>query len=39
MNRIDYYMLAFDDQGRIDPAELEKKARLAVEVLPPYIID
>jgi len=30
-------MLAFDDQGRVDTAELEKEARLAVEVLPPYI--
>jgi len=37
MNRIDYYMLTFDDQGRVDTAELEKEARLAVEVLPPYI--
>ena len=39
MNLIDYYMLTFDDQGRVDTAELEKEARLAVEVLPPYIID
>ena len=37
MNRIDYYMLTFDDQGCLDTAELEKEARLAVEVLPPYI--
>jgi len=35
MIHIDYYMLAFDDEGRIDPAELEKEARLAVEALPP----
>ena len=37
INHIDYYMLAFDDQGYVDAAELEKEARLAVEVLPPYI--
>ncbi len=37
MIHIDYYMLAFDDEGYIDPAELEKEARLAVEALPPYI--
>ena len=39
MIHIDYYMLTFDEEGRVDPAELEKEARLAVEVLPPYIID
>jgi hypothetical protein len=37
MIHIDYYMLAFDDQGRVDPVELEKEARLAVEALPHYI--
>jgi hypothetical protein len=37
MNHIDYYMLTFDHEGRVDTAELEKEARLAVEVLPPYI--
>jgi len=37
INHIDYYMLTFDDQGRVDAAELEKQARLAVEVLPSYI--
>ena len=39
MIHIDYSMLTFDEEGRVDPAELEKEARLAVEVLPPYIID
>jgi hypothetical protein len=33
---IDYYMLSFDTEGRIDATELEKEARLAVELLPPY---
>ena len=37
INHIDYYMLTFDDQGRVDTDELEKEARLAVEILPPYI--
>jgi len=37
MNRIDYYILTFDDQGRVDTAELEKEARLALRVLPHYI--
>jgi len=37
MNHIDYYMLIFDDEGYVDTAELEKEARLAVEILPPYI--
>lgn len=36
MSHIDYYMLTFDDQGRVDPGELEKEARLAVQILPPY---
>ena len=37
MSHIDYYMLIFDDEGYVDTAELEKEARLAVEILPPYI--
>jgi hypothetical protein len=37
IDHIDYYMLTFDDEGRVDTAELEKEARLAVEALPPYI--
>lgn len=36
IDRIDYYMLPFDAEGYIDTAELEKEARLAVEVLPPF---
>lgn len=36
MKRIDYYMLSFDAEGRLDITELQKEARLAVEVLPPF---
>jgi hypothetical protein len=36
IERIDYSMLLFDSKGYIDTAEQEKKARLAVEVLPPF---
>lgn len=34
INRIDYFMLSFDDEGRLDPNQLEKQARLAIESLP-----
>jgi hypothetical protein len=32
---VEYPVLSFDADGRIDPAEREKKARLALETLPP----
>jgi hypothetical protein len=34
IERIDYYLLPFDDGGFIDTTEEEKEARLAVEILP-----
>lgn len=34
---VDYVMVSFDAEGRMDPTELEREARLAVEALPPYI--
>ncbi len=34
IERIDYYLLPFDDEGFIDTTEQEKEARLAVEILP-----
>ena len=37
INRIDYSMLSFDAEGRIDVTEREKEARLAVEAMPPFI--
>ncbi len=36
IDRVDHYMLSFDAEGRIDTTELEKQARLAVELLPPF---
>ena len=33
--RFEYSFLSFDAKGRIDPAESEKEARLAFEILPP----
>lgn len=36
ITRIDYSMLAFDSEGRIDKTELEKMARHAIESLPLY---
>lgn len=36
INRIDYFMLSFDDDGRIDATHLEKQARLAIETLPSF---
>ncbi len=33
--RIHYSFLDFDSEGRIDPAEQEREARLAMEMLPP----
>lgn len=36
--RIQYSLLFFDSKGRIDPAEREKEASLAFEVLPPLPI-
>lgn len=35
INRINYHKLSFDAEGRLDSTELERQARLAVEVLPP----
>ncbi len=36
INHIDYYMLSFDAEGCIDTTELEKEARLAIEILPSF---
>ena len=33
--RFEYSFLSFDAEGRIDPAESEKEARLAFEIMPP----
>lgn len=33
--KIQYSFLHFDSEGRIDPAEQKREARLALEVLPP----
>jgi len=33
--RIQYSLLSFDSEGRMDPVEREKKAKLAFELLPP----
>ncbi len=33
--RFEYSFLSFDAEGRIDPTESEKEARLAFEILPP----
>lgn len=37
--RIQYSLLSFDSEGRIDPVEREKKATLAFELLPPMPIE
>jgi hypothetical protein len=39
IERIDYMLVPFDAEGRIDSAELERRAKLAVQCLPPYIHD
>jgi hypothetical protein len=36
--RIQYSLLSFDSEGRIDPVDGEKEAKLAFEVLPPLPI-
>ena len=36
--RIQYSLLSFDSEGRVDPADREKEAKLAFEVLPPLPI-
>ena len=33
--RTEYYYLPFDNKGRIDSAELEKRIRLSLEIVPP----
>jgi len=33
--RTEYYYLPFDNQGRIDGTELEKRIRLSLEIVPP----
>ena len=37
--RIQYSLLSFDSEGRIDPIEREKEAKLAFELLPPMPIE
>jgi hypothetical protein len=36
--RIDYLVMTFDSDGRIDRAERDKRSRLAMDVLPPYYV-
>ena len=33
--RTEYYYLPFDNQGRVDRTELEKRTRLSLEIVPP----
>jgi hypothetical protein len=33
--RTEYYYLPFDNQGRVDRTELEKRIRLSLEIVPP----
>jgi hypothetical protein len=39
IERVDYMIVPFDAEGRIDSAEVERRAKLAVQSLPPYIQD
>ena len=39
IERVDYMIVPFDAEGRIDSTELERRAKLAVQALPPYIHD
>ena len=39
INRIDYSVLSFDSEGRIDTSDQEKQARLALDSLPPLTKD
>ncbi|NVM21229.1 MAG: hypothetical protein HWN68_05565 [Desulfobacterales bacterium] len=35
--RLQYFILSFDSEGRIDTAEQERERRLAVDLLPPVL--
>ena len=35
--RTEYYYLPFDNQGRIDSTEMEKRIRLSLEIVPPIL--
>jgi len=37
--KMDYLVMTFDSQGRIDRAERDRKSRLAMDVLPPFDVD
>ncbi len=37
INRIDYSILSFDAEGRIDISERERQTRLAIESMPPLL--
>jgi len=39
IRNIDYFLLTFDDKGRIDKEEWEKGMRLGMELLPPLYDD
>lgn len=37
--RIQYFIMLFDSEGRIDASEQQKENRLAMELLPPFGVD
>jgi len=37
--RMEYFVMTFDSEGRIDHAERDRESRLAMDVLPPYDVD
>jgi hypothetical protein len=39
ITHIDYMIVPFDREGRLDSTELERSAKLAVQSLPPYMHD
>jgi hypothetical protein len=39
IEHVDYTIVPFDGKGRLDSAELERSAKLAVQSLPPYAHD
>ena len=39
IEHVDYMIVPFDGEGRLDATELERRAKLAVQSLPPYMHD
>ncbi len=37
--RMEYSMLSFDPNGKVDPAEKEKTARMAMDAIPPLLME